>query len=120
MACPVGVEELTPLLIDALISVGAEIVALRLEQIRGQPRGAVAVVEGQRGGKRRSGNAQFDGVNQRLAPRCLIAVERLGEEAVQQQIFNPRILVESLFDLSQEAAANDASAAPHQRDSSDR
>ena len=55
-------------------------------------------------------------VNQRLAPRRLILVERAGKEAVEQQIIRAWILVEGLFDFAQEAAANDASAAPHQRD----
>ena len=68
MSGPVGVEELAARLVDALVGVRAEEVALRLQQIRGQPRGAVAVVEGQRGGEGRRGNAELDGVDDGLAP----------------------------------------------------
>ena len=55
-------------------------------------------------------------MHQRIAPRGLILVERLEEEAVEQQILDPRVFVECFFDLAQKAAANDASAALHQRD----
>ena len=44
---PFRVEELAFGLVDALVGVGAEEVALRLQQIRGQALGAVAVVVGQ-------------------------------------------------------------------------
>src|ERR1035437_9182253 len=55
-------------------------------------------------------------MNQRLAPRRLVLADRRGEKTVQQQIFRRGFLVVSLFDLAQKLAANDASAAPHQRD----
>lgn len=44
---PLGVEELANRLVDALIGVSSEEVALRLQQVRRQPRRAVAVVIGQ-------------------------------------------------------------------------
>ena len=51
VAGPVGVEELAPGAVDPLVGVGAEVVALRLDQVGGAARSAaVAVVEGQRGG----------------------------------------------------------------------
>ena len=43
MSGPVGVEELAPLLVNPLVSVGAEIVALSLEQVRRKPFAAIAV-----------------------------------------------------------------------------
>ena len=48
-ACPVGVEKLTFRPIDALIGVGAEVVALRLQQVGGQAAAGVAVEEGEGG-----------------------------------------------------------------------
>ena len=54
LARPIGVEELAAGLVDALVGVGAEVVALGLQQVGGQALAAVAVVEGQRGGERRA------------------------------------------------------------------
>src|SRR5690606_23238751 len=45
---PVGVVALPARPVHALVRVGAEVVALRLDQVRGQALGAVAVVERQR------------------------------------------------------------------------
>src|SRR5262249_61400173 len=46
-AGPVGVEELAARLVGPLVGVGAEVVALGLQEIRGQAAGAVAVEVGQ-------------------------------------------------------------------------
>jgi hypothetical protein len=43
VAGPVGVEELAARLVEALVGVGAEVIALRLQQVGRQPRAAVAV-----------------------------------------------------------------------------
>ena len=90
MAGPVGVEELAARLVDALVGVRAEVVALRLQQIGGQPCGAVAVKEGQSGGEGRGGHAQLNGVDQGLAPRGLVLIERAEEEAIEEQIIDVR------------------------------
>ena len=45
---PIEVEELAAGLIDALIGVRAEVIALTLEEIRGEAFGAVAIVVCQR------------------------------------------------------------------------
>src|SRR5436853_3215075 len=49
VAGPVGMEELAARLVDAFVSMGAEVVALSLQQVRGKTFGAVAVVEGEGG-----------------------------------------------------------------------
>src|ERR1035437_6576616 len=54
-------------------------------------------------------------MNQRLPPRCLILIKHPGKEAVEQQILKRRIRVVRSLNLAQETAANDAAAAPHQR-----
>jgi len=45
VASPVGMEKLAARLVGAFIGVRAQIVALRLQQISGQARGAIAVKE---------------------------------------------------------------------------
>ena len=48
-ASPVGMRVLAAGLVDALVGVGAEVVALGLEQVGGETIGAVAVIERKRG-----------------------------------------------------------------------
>ena len=55
----------------------------------------------------------------RAPPGRLVAVQRLAEEVVEQQIGELRILVVGFLDLAEEAAADDAAAAPHQRDAAE-
>ena len=57
LADPVGVERAR--LVDALVGVSAEVIALGLQQVRRQAVAAVAVVVGQRRGERRDGNAEL-------------------------------------------------------------
>lgn len=58
---PVDVEELAAGLVRAFVGVGAEEVALPLEQVGGQALAAVAVVVGQGAEERRSGDAVLGG-----------------------------------------------------------
>ena len=59
-AGPVSVEKFAARLVHAFISMRAEEIALRLQQVGGQAFGAVAIVESQRRGKGWGGNAKFD------------------------------------------------------------
>ena len=102
VAGPVGVEELAARLVDALVGVGAEVVALGLEQVGGQALGAVAVVEGERGGEGGRGHADLDGVDDGLAPACLVLVHSAREEIVEQQVGEVGILVEGGLDVAEE------------------
>src|SRR6516225_769906 len=90
---PVCMEELASRLIDALIGVRTKEVALRLQKISRQPTGPVAVKERKRCGECRSGYAQLDGMSKRLAPRRLVLIDGAGEEAVEEQILERRVLV---------------------------
>src|SRR6516225_9368490 len=56
-AGPVGVEELFAGLVDTFVGVGAEIIALGLEEVGGEPGTTVAVEVGQGRAHRRQGNA---------------------------------------------------------------
>src|ERR1019366_7042616 len=116
LAGPVGVEVLAAGLVDALVGVGAEVIALSLEQICGQALGAVAVEEGKCGGKRRGGYAELDGGCDGLAPGCLVLVDGAREELVEEQIVEFLLFVEGGFDVAEEGAADDAAAAPHESD----
>ena len=67
LAGPVDVEELAAEPVHALEGVGAEVVALGLEQIRGQARAAVGIVVAERGGNGGQGDAELDGGRARAA-----------------------------------------------------
>ena len=51
-----------------------------------------------------------------LPPGCLILVQRVGEELVEQQILSFGFLSKASLMLPRNTAADDAAAAPHQRD----
>jgi len=86
VAGPVGVEELAARLVDALVSVGAEVIALGLEQIGGQSVAAIGVVEVQSGAEGRRGQAFPGGGGHRVAPPALAAFNLALEIAVEHQI----------------------------------
>ena len=109
-------EEFAAGFVHAFVGVGAEVIALRLEQIRRQTRVAIAVEEGQRGAEGRHRNALLDRQGDDVAPTLLAALDLAPEVIVEQQIRELRILVVGLLDLAQEARPNDAPAAPHQGD----
>ena len=74
-AKPIGVEHAR--LVDAVVGVGAEVVALGLQQVGRQPVAAVAVVVGQGRGEGRRGDAQLDGRRDDVPPGGLGLVDRL-------------------------------------------
>ena len=120
MSRPIGVEELAARLVHALVSVRAEEIALGLQQVGRQAPGAVAVVKRQRRAERRRGHAVLDRLNDGAPPGSLIVRSAgLAEEVIEQQIAQLRVLVVGFLDLAQEAAADDAAAAPHQRDAAE-
>jgi len=114
MAGPVRVHVRAGL-VKRLVRVRAEEVALCLNQVRGQTLGAITVVERERGAKRGRGNAELHGGGHRQAPRVLTVSDSLVKEIIEKEINKRRILIERLLDLSEENAANNTSATPHQR-----
>src|SRR6266850_4346143 len=94
----------------------AKKVSLRLQQVRRQSCRTVSVIKGQRRRERGRRYAILDRVDDTAPPGSLVVVQRLAEEIVEQQIGEPRILIVRLLDLAEEAAADDATAAPHQGD----
>ena len=93
-AGPVGVEELAARLVGPLVRVGAEVVALRLDQVRRQRRAAVAVEEGERRRVGRHRDARIDGRRDDPPPARLRLVHRIGEEGVEQEVLEARVTVE--------------------------
>ena len=74
MPCPICMEKLAARLIQALIGMRAEVIALRLQQVCRQPFAAVAVIVAQSGSKRRNGYAVlhsrcYKPFSSRFAPR---------------------------------------------------
>src|SRR5882757_6221389 len=114
---PVSVKEFATRFVDALIRVRPEEIALRLQKVGGEARGAVSIVERQGRRKCRRRNSKLDCVNERLTPIHLVLVESAREEIVRQKVVELLIGVERLFDVSEENRTNDATAAPHERDS---
>lgn len=68
-------EELASGLIDAFVGVGAEVVALGLEQICGEAFGAVAVEEGEGGAEGGNGDAALSGDGDDVAPAFLAVTD---------------------------------------------
>ena len=101
-AGPVGVEELAARLVDALVGVGAEVVALGLEQVRGQAAAAVAVEVGQGGCIAGSGMPFAAAVaTTRRQPSWPGSIS-LAEVRIEQQVRELRVAVERLLDLAEE------------------
>src|SRR5689334_22344091 len=79
---PVSMEKLAARFIHALVSVGAEKVALGLQQVRWQARGAVPIVERKRSGEGGRRHAVLNRLNDGAAPGSVVSVQRLTEEIV--------------------------------------
>ena len=95
---------------------GAEEVALGLEQVGGQALAAVAVVVLQACGHAGSGNSVLHRHAKHVAPALLSLGEFAGEVGIEQDVGDGGVLVERLLDLAEEHAADDAAAPPHQGD----
>ena len=97
---PVGVEELAARPVDALVGVGAKVVALGLEQVGRQPRVAIAVVVGQGAAKGRHRDAVGHRGRDHAAPGGLAAVDGVLEVGRQQQVGQVGVVVEGLLDVA--------------------
>src|ERR1700759_1698240 len=86
VAGPVSVEELAARLIHAFVSVGAEVIPLRLEQVSWNPLRAITVIKIQRGRKRGRGQTFFRRHRHDFAPGTLALLDLAAEEFIEQQI----------------------------------
>ena len=116
MAGPVGVEELTARLINALVGVRAKVVPLGLEQVRREALAAEAVKVCQRACKGRNRNSALYSRGDNSAPWSLSVLNNAGEKGIKQQVFQVRVFVKSFLDFTQKDRADNTAAAPHQGD----
>jgi hypothetical protein len=72
--------------VQALVGMRAEVIALSLEEVRGQTLAAVGIVKGQRRAEGGDRNALFRGDGDHIAPGALRILYGLSEEWVEQQI----------------------------------
>ena len=109
-------EELAARPVHALVGVGAEVVALGLDQIGRQPLVTVAVVKGQGAGHGRDGDPRFHRPGDHPPPGPLRRFHLLPEIRVEQQVAQGRVPVEGFFDFAQKDGADDTPVAPQQGD----
>ncbi len=95
---------------------GAEVIALGLEEVGREAGAAEAVEEGEGGAEGGDGDAFADGAADDFAPGALAAFDGLFEEGVEEEVGELGVLVEGLFDVAEEGAADNAAAAPHEGD----
>lgn len=96
---------------------GAEVIALGLEQVCGQAFTAEAIEEGERGAERGNGDAFADCAGDDFTPGALAVFDGLFEEGVEQEVLEFGFAVEGAFDIAEEGATDDAASAPHEGDS---
>ena len=85
-----------------LEGVGTEVVALRLEQVRGQDLAAVPVEERERGAERGSGDTPEHGLRDDAPPAGLRLLDRVVEELVEEEGLEVTLLDEGLRDVAEE------------------
>lgn len=107
-------EELPARLVNALVGVGPEVVALGLHQVGGKGAAAVAVEVGQGAAEGRGPEAVQRGGGHHLTPGGLTVLDDVGEVRVQEQVGEVRVLVVGGLDVLEEAGPDDAALAPHQ------
>ena len=111
---PIGVEHAG--LVDALIGVGAEVIALGLQQVGRQPLLAIAVVVGQRGGERRHGNAQCIAVPTTCRQAGCAFSTALVKYGASSRFSSFGSASKASLMRSRNARPDDAAAAPQQGD----
>src|SRR5438552_18182821 len=85
-AGPVRVEEFAARLVNPYVGMSAEIIALGLEQVRREHRGALLIVKRQGGAERRNGNAALHRGSHDIAPAVLAALDFTAEIIVRQHV----------------------------------
>ena len=102
----------TPLPVNPLISVGPEVIPLRLQKVVRPAFAAIAVVIVQGGADSRHGNAEPGGGADNLPPAILIRFHRLLEVRIQQQILQAGLTRKGLFNPLQKRGPDNTPPAP--------
>ena len=107
MAGPVGMEKLPSGAVEPLVGVRAEVIPLRLKQIRGQAVGGIAVEVRKRRRHCGRGHAVLHGCCRDLPPRREQRLHRALEIRVEQEVAKVGILVIRVLDLPEEHGTDD-------------
>lgn len=110
VTCPVGMEKLTARRVQPLVGVRAEVIPLRLKQIRGQAVGGIAVEVRKRRRHCGRGHAVLHGCCRDLPPRREQRLHRALEIRVEQEVAKVGILVIRVLDLPEEHRTDDLTA----------
>lgn len=94
--------------------VGTEVVALSLEEVRGEVLGAVTIEPRESSGESGSGNTKESGLGDNITPAGLSLVDGLVEEVVEQEVLEVGVVAVSSGDVLQEDGADNATTAPHE------
>ena len=105
-------EHLAARLVGALVGVGAEEIALGLQQVGGQHGTTITIVVTERGAECRHRDAGECGHRDHFAPVLLRGVENFLEERCEHQVVERGVFAVGIGDAVQEARADDAAAAP--------
>lgn len=109
-------EELSGRFVEAFIGMGAEIIALGLEEISREAFGAVAIVVAECGAERGCSDAKLDGGLDRVAPVGLRLADDVAEVGIENQVFEVGVATVGGRDVIEEVRADDASSAPDRSD----
>src|SRR4051812_12973005 len=107
---PIGVERAR--LIEPLIRVGTEVIALSLKQVGRQALAPIAIVVGEDSRKRRDGDSELCCRGHDMTPRVLDFRKCFGEVRGEQQVLELRIRVERFLYPIEKHGPNDTAATP--------
>lgn len=99
-----------------LEGVGTKVIALRLEEVGREVLGAVAIEPRQGGAEARGGDTEEGGLGDDVSPAGLRGVDGLVEEVGEEEVLELRVRAVGVRDVLEEDGADDAAAAPHERD----
>jgi len=94
--------------------VGAEVVALRLEEVGGKILGAVPVEPRQGGRESRGRDTEQSSLRHNVTPTGLRLVDGLVEETIEEQVLQVGVVAIRRRDVLEEDGADDAATAPHE------
>ena len=92
-----------------------EVITLGLEQIGREILGSISVIERQRRAERRRGNTPQRTLSNDIPPTRLRIMNSLVKEVIKQEVLQIRVRAVRLCDVLEEDGADDAAAAPHER-----
>ena len=107
-------EELAARFVGTLVSVCAEVVALRLQQIGRQTLGSVAVKEGNGGSHARHRNTALNRFGHHFTPCRQTGFQHAFEIRIGTQETKSGLASYAIADVTQERAADDAAFAPQE------